>query len=106
MLRVRAAAVRDREHIDLARDHIDQRKARARRRQAEIDHANAVALRNIASLHRELFSGDSQIVHRRWQRRHRLLNPIGQLRARRGSGHRPHPCHRGQQRPAIDQFIH
>src|SRR3546814_2875208 len=54
VLRVRSAPVRHREHLDLARDHVDQSEARARRGQAEIDDADAVGLRDIARLHREI----------------------------------------------------
>src|SRR3546814_1905779 len=69
VLRVRSAPVRHREHLDLARDHVDQSEARARRGQAEIDDADAVGLRDIARLHRELFPGDGKIVDRRRQGR-------------------------------------
>src|SRR3546814_20278178 len=69
VLRVRAAAVRHREHLDPARDHVDQSETRTRRRQAAIDDADAVGLRDIARLHRELLPGDGEIIDRRRQGR-------------------------------------
>src|SRR3546814_13300602 len=65
VLRVRAAAVRHREHLDPARDHVEQSETRTRRRQDEIDDDDAVGLRDIARLHRELIHGDGEIITRR-----------------------------------------